>query len=237
MRKQYYKTLLYFLYSATIICIAYLLWWHFDVQAKDLSRFAPKAYDATIVNQNTAYSGSVSNTGHPYELPYLRIRNIGFYIDNDYFYLRYQLGGTLPKSIDEIPVYDNDHIESIYYTMTLDENYFDYSGNKNPGGPEAELKINFFNNSAIETDNRIDVRGQLLKGGPGYDYFVVRYPYSQLLTNHNSDFVVFTAYANATSTRYPAGASIFEFRNSTLAATPQNDKEILLDLSLKNIKY
>lgn len=237
MRKQHYKILLLVLYVAAIASAIYLLWWYLVVLPQDKSRLAPKYYDATIVNQNTDYSKTVSNTGQPYELPYLRIKNIAFFSDPNYLYLRFQLGGTLPSKDRSLPLYDNDQIKDIYYTMTLDENYFDFAGNKNPGGPEAELKINLYSTEAVSKDNRIDVQGELLKGGPGYDYFVVRYPYQQLLMNRNSEFIVFTAYASVTTSRFPAGASSFEFRNSTLAATPQNDREVVVDLSLKDLKY
>lgn len=236
MSKQYYKIILYSLYIGIIVCAAYLLWWHFSITAKDKSDLAPRYYDATIVNQNTEFYSSPLNHNKPYEIPYLRIKNIGFKADSDFLYLRFQLGGTLPEE-NALPKYDGDQIEQVKYYMSLDENFFDLQGNKNPSGSDAELTMSFFGEGEFEAGNKIRVSGELLKGGPGHDYFVVRYPYQQLLINQNSEFIVFTAKAEVITARHPEGAGVHEFRNSTLAATRNDKSQILLDLSLKDLIY
>ncbi len=210
-----------------------LIWWTNYKYETDKSHLAPKTYDITIINYNKEYSNSAYNSSPPYELPYLKIKSLSFATDEQYLFIKFNLGGTLPTSLDDQPLYQNDKIGSVYYDLTLDENYFDLAGNKNPGGPEAELKINFYGDTPDSKDTRISVQGELLKGGPGKDYFVVRYPYYQLLLNQTDKYVVFSSYALVTSELHPDSASMFVFKNPLLAATPENTEEVKVDLSIK----
>lgn len=235
MAKQYYKILLYSLYIGAAVCLVYLVW-SYSLSLKDKSRLAPKYYDSIIVNENTSYTALRADVP-AYEIPFLRIRSIGFKSDKDYLVLKFQLAGTLPEKASDLPSYGDDKIADASYSLTLDENYFDYSGNKNPGGPEAELKIDFYQKKVSGETNKIQIEGELIKGGPGYDYFVIRYPYSQLLIHQNSAYIVFTAEGFASSNKYQDGVSKSIFKNTALAATQQNNQEVMLDLSLKDLIY
>lgn len=234
MARRYYKIFLMILYLAVFVCIVYLFWRHYAVDVKGKSKLAPKTYDAIIINQNTTYEDIADS--RPYELPYLRIKNIGFKLDNDFIYLKFQLAGDLPETKD-LPSINGDQIKDVFYTVSMDENYFDYSGHKNPGGPEAKLKLSLYSTSITNDEKKINVEGELIKGGQGFDYFVVRYPYQQLLLNRNSTFIVFTADSNISSIKYPEGVITNKFRNSDLAASKSDNTEILLDLFLKDVKY
>ena len=212
-----------------------LVWWSNYQYETNKSHLAPKRYDVSVENFNKEFESGSPSLLSPYELPFLKIKSIFFSSDNEYLYLKFSLGGVLPQTLDDLSSYQNDRINSIIYKLYLDENYFDLAGNKNPGGPEAELKMDFYgNNVDNKNDTRINVKGELLKGGPGKDYFVVRYPYYQLLLSQNDDTVVFSSYASSTSLLYPDGASKFIFSNPLLAATPENSEEIRIDLSIKS---
>jgi len=237
MRRQHYTIILYSLYLGAIIYGLCFLGWHYLFQTEDKSQLAPKYYDDVVTNQNTSFT-ALSGNPTPYELSFIKIRSISFYSDNDFVYLRFFVGGTIPENVLELPNYSGDKIKSVSYDMTLDENYFDFQGNKNPGGPEANLKIDMYGTSQAEnSEGKINVNGELIKGGPGFDYFVVRYPYRDVLFNQQVDYIVFTSSARVTSEKYPEGATKFEFYNSSLAATKQNNKEVKIDLTLKSVTY
>ncbi len=233
MNRKFYKIILFSLILLAIIYTLCFVWWLYNKDRDDKSSLAPKQYDITIVNYNKEFEGSSDNPSSPYELPYLKINSISLASDEIYLYIKYKLGGDLPTLTSPLPKYYNDQITSIYYKLYLDENYFDSKGNKNPGGPEAELKISFYGNELDETSNKINVKGELLKGGPGYNYFVVRYPYNQILLNQINKEIVFSSYSTVASSFYPGGASFFHFENPLLAATPSNSKEVRADLSIK----
>ena len=237
MSKKYYRIVLYTINLAAIIYVLCFWWWYSNVYTQDKSRLAPKYYDDVIINQNTAYSATDQNSS-PYEVSFMKIKNISFYSNDDFVYLRFVLGGTLPESAKALPKYYGDKLTSIVYNVTLDENYFDLLGNKNPTNPEARLRIDMYGNSpSIDNSGKINVAGELIKGGAGYDYFIVRYPYRDVLFNQRDDYIVFTANSVLTSEKYPDGASVYGFENNDLAITPQNNKEIRIDLSLKDLIY
>ncbi len=237
MSKKYYRIILYALYSAAIVYAVVFAWTQYNKDKNDLSKYAPTFYDDIIINQNTSFSATPSNP-NPYEIAFIKIKSIGFYSDSDYVYLKFSLGGTLPESGDDLPTYYDDKITSAVFNMSLDENYFDFLGNKNPPGAESTLRIDVYGNRPAQAqDNKIIVEGELLKGGPGFDYFVVRYPYRDVLFNQIHDYIVFTASSEITSEKYPEGASIYYFENSTLAATKSNNREVKLDLTLKDLRY
>ncbi len=233
MNRKYYKIILLSLILLAIIYSLCFAWWLNYQKSNDKSSLIPKRYDITIENYNKLYEGSADNPSSPYELPYIKIKNISFASDKIYLYIKYKLGGNLPDANSPLPKHLNDQINSIFFKLYLDENYFDSKGNKNPGGPEAELLISFYGDKVDEPSNKIHVQGELLKGGPGFDYFVIRYPYNQILLNQNSPEIVFSSYSTVATSFYPSGATFFNFSNPLLAATPQNSKEIKADLSTK----
>jgi hypothetical protein len=187
-----------------------------------------------IVNENADFSPTIFQA-NPYRLDFLKIKTISFAVKEEYMFIRYDLDKPLPKSSKELPSIDGDKINGLIFFMTLDDNYFDGSGQKNPGGVEASLKMSFYDNGGIDkTDkNKIDVPGDCVEGGLGYDFFVAKYSYRQLLLNQTGDEVVFTANSLAMSKNFPAGVSSFDFENS-LQMADKDSKEIKIKLKPAN---
>lgn len=245
MKRQYYKIILITLYLSSIVYILCFSWWIWDRNRLDKSYLAPDRYDIIAANSNKEYTIIDLSTSKDQDLPFLIINSISFATDDQYLYIKYNLKGELPESIKDFPEINNNKVSSINYKLYLDENYFDLSGNKNPGGPEAELVISPYG-STTQTDNtKLNINGELLKGGPGFDYFVVRYPYYALLFNQIGDKVVFSSNSSAVTENYPDGIVLNYFENDMLSALPDTPREIKIDLSLKksegqseeNIRY
>ena len=186
-----------------------------------------------IENENPNYASSPFGSAKPYEIDFIKINSISFGIKDDDLYIKYNLNGILPRE-EDLPSFDGDKIHGAIFYMTLDDNYFDGYGNKNPGGAEAELKMSFYgSDKPTENGNKISVNGELVDGGIGHDYFVAKYRYRELLLNQLGDKVVFTANSVALSKAYSAGASIFYFQNSKKMAS-SDPNEILIELKPEN---
>lgn len=188
--------------------------------------------DISVRNEATKWLKCCSNDNSSYQIPFIKINSLSFKKQDGDLYIRYQLDGKLPKSDYSLPKYGTDRINGVVFYMSIDDNYFDGNGNKNTGGPEARLKSSFYGSNYSEIDDgKITVNGKLVDGGPGYDYFTEKYPIAELLINSDSTNLVITASSLAISDQYSAGASRFEFENTPLAATKENNHEIKIDLT------
>lgn len=182
-----------------------------------------------IDNENLSFDASPFGSNKPYEADFIKINSISFAVQDENLFVRYSLNGVLPKK-NELPSYDGDKITGAIFYMTLDDNYFDGYGNKNPGGAEAELKMSFYGDDEASSDmNKISVNGELVDGGIGYNYFVAKYKYRELLLNQSGDQIVFTANSVALSSAYRAGASANIFQNSKKMALT-DPREMLIEL-------
>jgi len=245
MKRQYYKIILITICLSSIVYILCFSWWLWDQKRLDKSDLAPNRYDIIATNRNKEYTMIDLSASKEQTLPFLIINSISFATDEQYLYIKYNLDGELPESTKDLPEINNNQVTSINYKLFLDENYFDLSGNKNPGGPEAELLISPYGSTTQTDSSKLNINGELLKGGPGFDYFVVRYAYYALLFNQIGDSVVFSSNSSAVTENYPDGIVLNHFENELLSAQPDLPREIKIDLSLKksegqseeNIRY
>lgn len=173
-------------------------------------------------------------TDDSFRIPFAKILSIGFSTDKNYLYIRYNLGGKLPEKNAEAPKFNQEKLTGLNFYMSLDENYYDHNGQKNSGGSDAELKMSFYGYDKPDNESgKIEIDGQLVAGGPGYNYFVVRFPYKQVLFNQNGQYIVFSSYSMALTRMHTAGASVYDMKNQALAADPQNPNQIKIKLSPK----
>jgi hypothetical protein len=214
-----------------LVYFIYFIWFVTNQDRLGQSSLAPKKYDVIVLNNNSR--ANLEEDPDLYSLPFFIIKNISFATDTEYLYLKYKLAGPLPENLDQLTKKESDHIKSVYYKMYIDENYFDLSGNKNPYFAEAELIMSPFGGKETTESGKIAVKGELIKGGAGYDYLVVRYPYYSLLINQTTDSIVFSSYSGADTLRYPQGYAVHHFENELLAADPDNIRQIKIDLSVK----
>ncbi len=157
--------------------------------------------------------------------------SLSFHSTKDDFLIKIQLAGKLPQT-NKLPQQDGDKLRGLIFYLSIDENYFSANGKKNPGGPDANIKISLYgSDKEIDDDNKIDVGGTLVSGGPGYDYIVVRYPTQELLHYPDQPDLVITAYALATSEIFPSGVSSSEFTSSLMSATKDNHREVRIKLT------
>lgn len=185
-----------------------------------------------VINENTDLSSCCGQSGTPYQIDFVKIKSIGFATDNSDLYIKYNLGGRLPKNLQK---YNNDQLQGLNFYMNLDENYYSADGSRNALLPEANLIINFYGDDKEPLDSkRVKVDGDLIAGGPGYEYFVVRYPYRKLLVNQNGPYVVFSANSILVSRKYASGASKSMFKNQQYAADKNDSSWIKIPLSLKD---
>jgi hypothetical protein len=156
----------------------------------------------------------------PYDLPFIRIEKVDFAKVNEDFYITYWLGGKLPEK-DKLPKFNGDQIKGIVFYMEIDENYFDGKGNVNPGGVDAYLETSFYGKVKEDgKENKINVQGELVKGGPGFDFFTIKYSYNELIFSQSTE-IVFEAYSLATSEKHKGGASRYYFKNKKMAVSEE----------------
>jgi hypothetical protein len=185
----------------------------------------------TVQNEDNSY-GNCCGLVSSYPFDFVKMKSISFGTDKTDLYIKFQLGSKLP-SPDKLPSYHGDKLTGMTYYMDLDENYYDSLGRKNPSGFDSALKISFYGTTEEETDtDRLTIQGQRVAGGPGYDYFVVKFPYEKVLFSQSGPDIVFDAYSLAISEKHRAGASKNAFKNTKLAADGQNTSEIKIPLSL-----
>lgn len=168
-----------------------------------------------------------------YPMQYVNIKSIGFGTDKDGLYIHFNLGGKLPNK-NEIPKFGSDQITGLNYYISLDENPFDRQGNRNPISYEANMTITLFGeDKALVEGNLIDVEGKIVKGGYGYDYFVVRYNYREVLVNQYNENIAFSASSIAKSDKHPAGVAKSIMKNNGSAIDPSDKTTIVAKLNLK----
>lgn len=168
----------------------------------------------------------------PYKIDFIKIRSVGFGADAEKLYIRFDLAGKMPTKDETLPKFTDDQVTGAMYYLSLDENYYDGEGFKNPGGPEAYLRIGFYGaEDKDSTTNKIRINGDLVEGGAGYDYFIVSYPYNKVLINQFGSNLVFTATGLAISEKYKAGASRSDLTNKEMMAD-KDPKEILIKIGL-----
>lgn len=233
MNRKLYKTLLVYIYLILLVYFIFFIWLISNKNGLNQSSLAPQKYDVIVQNDNISPKFNTAEDPDIYSLPFFIIKNISFATDTEYLYLKYKLAGPLPDNLEQLTKKENDYIKSIYYKMYIDENYFDLSGNKNPNFAEAELIMSPYGVEEKTESGKVAVKGELIKGGAGYDYLVVRYPYYSLLINQTTNSIVFSSYSGADTLRYPQGFAIHHFENKLLAAEPANVRQIKIDLSLK----
>lgn len=174
-------------------------------------------------------------TGSPYQVKFIQIKKISFATDKKYLFVRYDLSGKLPESTEKLPSYNYDKLSGAVYYLNFDLNYFDSEGNKNPANYEAMAEFSFYGKPAEEkNDGRLNVEGELAQGGPGNDYFVVRFPYRQLLFGQTKTEVVFQTWSIAVSKKFRGGASKGLFENKQRAIAADDLQNIRVSLQLKN---
>lgn len=244
MKRDNYKILLFSIISLLLVYIVYFVFYLIDTTDRSRNAMAPSEYDVIIVNNNAQISESSAENPDIYNLACLVIKNISFASDEKYLYIKYKLAGPLPSNIEEITKTKEDELNLIYYKLFFDENYFDLSGNKNPTVFESELVISPYGRKENTETGKITVEGEMIKGGPGHDYIVVRYPYYSILLSQITDFVVFSSFSTVDTLKYPQGLPINHFENYALLAD-KNPREIKIDLTIKkseaqeeeNIRY
>lgn len=190
--------------------------------------------DVTIVNESenweqTSFAGKSDSC----KLPLIKINSVSFGTDKDRLYAKFYLAGTMPVERD-LPSCSGDKVIAAVYYIDIDENYFDAAGNKNPGGPDAQLKMSFYGHDKdIKPADKISVDGELVAGGPGYDYFVASYPFNEILMYGDNPSLVVSAWSLALSENWTAGVSGYRLKNSSMAAEATDPTKIKIDLKLK----
>lgn len=185
--------------------------------------------DVYVQNENTKWGGTSFVPSDPYKADFIKIISISFATKEQDLYIKYKLGAILPKESSQMPSFNSDKLESAIFYMTLDDNYFD-SNAKDSNRPEANLKMSFYGNDKEPASvDKIAVDGELVGGGPGYNYFIAKYKYSDLLLNQIGKSVVFTSYSLTTSDKYPLGASCFNFKSKLMMAN-QDPSEVKIAL-------
>lgn len=232
--KEQYKKLLSSIYLLILVAFIWASWTYAEYFKQVKARAEIPMMETTVSNIGQNWEPATGSGGKIEKLPFLQINSIGFRAKDNDLYIKFKLNGKLPEKWRQLPTIKGDQLRNISYYLSLNSHYFDARGNKNDGKPEADLKISFYGLTPAErNDHRIGVDGILVAGGPGYDYFIVKYPYHQILFAQTQRYVVFTAWSHASTDNYPSGIGIFSFKNHLLAATPQNDAEIKIDLWLE----
>ncbi len=169
-----------------------------------------------------------------YKLDFLKIDKISFATDKKDLFIRYDLAAKLPEKNKPLPSYNKDLLTGVVFYLDFDVNYFDGNGNKNPGGFETNTDMSFYGKPLKkEDDGRVNVNGKLVSGGPGFNYFVARFPYKEILFGQFGDSIVFKTSSVAVTGKYAAGASRFLFKNQSMSADGTNFEEIKIPMTLK----
>lgn len=162
-----------------------------------------------------------NNPRNPYNFGFLKIKNISFAKRDDNLFIRFQLEGKLPQSTQSLPSVDGDKLKGVIFYLSIDENYYSADGGRNSGGSDAELKMSFYGSDQAYNDlKKLTINGELVAGGYDHDYFVVRFPYSQVLFSPH-DQIVFSSYGLIVSNNKPLIATTYTFKNKNRA--PKDD--------------
>ncbi|MEI6498918.1 MAG: hypothetical protein WCO23_03070 [bacterium] len=170
-----------------------------------------------------------------YSVDFAKIKMVSFATSRDELFVRFDLGAKLPKSTKKLPHYNgNDQLKSLYFYIDFRTNYFGNDGKINPGQPDVTLDISFYgDDQKVKNNNKINVDGQLVSGGPDHDYFVVKYPYDEVMFNQAKSEMVFWASSISSSEAFGLNASYYTLKNSEFAATTEHSDAIKINLAPK----
>ncbi len=167
-----------------------------------------------------------------YIVNFAKIKTVSLASTQNDLYVRFDLGGKLPISNKKMPFYPGgDQLKGLYFFLDFKNNYFDSLGRKNTGKSDASLEISFYGeDTKIYNENKINIEGKIVDGGPGHNYFIVKYPYDSVLFNQNVPNVVISAFSLTTSQTYGLNASTYYLKNSMLAASADSNTDINITL-------
>jgi hypothetical protein len=203
------------------------------IRKVEFQKSLPKM-DIAIPNYGDNWEAATGSSGKIAKTGFAKIRSISFGTEGKDLYVRFKLQEKLPATSDEANLFiTRDRLKCVTFYLYLFAHYYDNSGKKNPENPDAELKISFYGNEPSLSDSKkISVEGELIEGGPGYNYFLVKYPYRQILLSQNSNRIVFSAYSLVLTNNFPAGIGIFNFQNPLLAIEKDLPTRVGVDLHL-----